>query len=115
MIKEINLEKFKGRKEIEGWKLRQRLEKHKEGYKIFYEEWVHYESKSGLIFLSRVKDGKLSYYLESYGIGTINPDDFTECADVAPIIPREFSSRQEAEEGLKEIIKMLMNDMKVVA
>lgn len=68
-----------------GWRLHSRQEKQYMGTLHFYERWVHDRSKSGIIFLSTVKDDRVVYIAEGYGIGTINPKTFTERGGMAPI------------------------------
>lgn len=90
--------------ELPSWKLLNRKEKTFKGKQIFYERWVEKSTKSGIVFLSGVKEtGESVFIVEGYGIGTINPKNFKPIAKSAPIQRYELTSEQEGREILTQL------------
>lgn len=87
------------------WELFSRREKEYEGKKHFYERWVHRASKSGCVFFSTVdEEGKVIYVVEGYGIGTVDPGEFREIADFAPIQRSVHKDEEKARRALRELM-----------
>jgi hypothetical protein len=72
----------------EGWELFDRKTKEKAGKTYFYDRYVNKGNDSGMIFLSYDDEaGRTVYYVEGYGVGTIDTRTFEEKKGVgmAPI------------------------------
>lgn len=89
------------------WELFSRDEKVYKNHKIFYERWIHRESKSGVVFYSTVspKSNEVYYIVEGYGIGTIHSETFKEIGDIAPLQHMKYHDLEDAKNGLEKLMK----------
>lgn len=85
------------------WELFSRREKEYKDKEFFFEKWVNPETKSGMVFFSTIVGNRITYVVEGYGVGTINPENFDEIADSAPIQRYEFHDLKKARRCLEDL------------